>query len=905
MPTGQTYTEFDIMNFTEIRALPGPNVYCHRPTLVALLDLGDLDGSETSEHPHFADRLLALLPGLGEHYCGLGYPGGFVERLLEGTFFGHVVEHVAIELQNMAGSAVTYGKTRRTRTPGVYRLVMEYRNEGCARHCLVTACDLVEATLKGEPYPVGDAVRAAQRIAAATELGPSTKAIADAAARRGIPVVRLDNEALVQLGYGVHRKLIQAAETSLTSSVSVEIACDKARTKALLEKHFVPVPHGTVVETAEEAIAQLNDLTPPLAVKPLDGNQGRAVSLGLRTPMAVGKAFERAAAVSPQVIVEEQFVGNDYRVLVVGGQMVAASERMPASVIGDGVRTVAALIEAENATNPLRGDGHEKPLTKITVDAELIDHLRRSAQRWLTDVPASGERVLLRGTANLSTGGTARDVTDDVHPDVRRTCERAARAIGLDVCGIDLIAPNVTRPLPTTGAGVIEANAAPGLRMHHFPSAGKARDAGGAIVRNLFPTGDGRIPIVSITGTNGKTTVTRMVATMFGGAGKTVGVTTTDGIWIGGHQIAEGDMTGFQSARVVLGDSSVEMAVLETARGGLVRRSLGYDWSDVGVITNIAADHIGQDGIETVDDLLHVKALVAERVREGGTIVLNADDERLAALPGRRLVHADKKRIAFFSLHADNPVVRRHLDDGGTAFWVADGWLHEGTGQKSRRLVRTADIPAAFGGAARFQVANALAAAAAARAIGLPPTQVARALAMFDSDSNLNPGRMNVFDVGPGHVLVDYGHNPAAFEAVSDLTRNWPDRRVTAVFTVPGDREDDLICECGRVVARGFDRLIIKEDGDHRGRRPGEVAELLCRGAHEAPGRVECHTVLDECEAVRTALRSMDSNDIVVVFYDNYRAVRKVLDEFGAVPGNGLPAPDRVTVYRSDATVNV
>lgn len=621
------------MILSDLRALPGPNVYSQRPILVAHIGLGDLDGRESREFPGFNDLLLAQLPGLGEHHCGLGYPGGFVERLRDGTYFGHVVEHVAIELQKLAGADVGHGKTRATKTPGVYRIVIEFRNEGCARHCLEAARRLVEVALRGDSFPVAEAVKEARRIAERTDLGPSSQAIADAAARRDIPVVRLDEDSLVQLGYGVHRKLIQSAETSHTSSVSVDVACDKGRTKRLLAKFFVPVPQGTVVRSADEAVEAFDALTPPLAVKPLDGNQGRAVTLGLRTPAAVREAFDRAARVSPRVVVEEQFTGNDYRVLVVNGRMVAAAERVPASVVGDGVHTVAELIAIENESNPLRGVGHERPLTKIVDDDGLRDHLRRAGGRWLTDVPAVGERVLLRGTANLSTGGTARDVTDIVHPDTRRLCERAARAVGLDVCGIDLITPDISQPLPESGAGVIEVNAAPGLRMHCFPGEGKPRDVGGAIVDMLFPRTNGRIPSVAITGTNGKTTVTQMVSGILSGLGKTVGMTTTDGIWIDGHQIAAGDMTGFNSARVVLGDPAVEVAVLETARGGLVRRSLGYDWTDVGVITNVSADHLGQDGIETVDDLVHVKSLVAERVREGGTVVLNADDARLVQRP--------------------------------------------------------------------------------------------------------------------------------------------------------------------------------------------------------------------------------------------------------------------------------
>jgi len=482
------------MEFLEIRALPGPNVYSHRPMLHALLDLGEWAGRETREIEGSTERLLALLPGLGEHHCGLGYPGGFVERLRDGTYVGHVIEHVAIELQKMAGLEVTHGKTRMTRQPGVYRIVIEYRNEAAARHCLAGAKDLVAAVLKGNSYPVAECVREARRLADRTDLGPSTRAIAEAAARRGIPVIRLDEDSLVQLGYGIHRKLIQSAETTLTSSVSVDISCDKARTKALLEKFFVPVPRGAVVRSADEAIAQLGVLTPPLALKPLDGNQGRAVSLGLRTPEAIREAFDRAAGVSPRVVVEEQLVGQDYRVLVVAGRMVAASVRVPASVVGDGRHTIAELIDLENATNPQRGHGHEKALTYLEVDECMIDHLRRSGGRTVADVPSDGERVILRGTANLSTGGTARDVTDEVHPSIRLLCERAARVVGLDICGIDLMTPDISEPLPASGAGVIELNAAPGLRMHHFPSGVpprcRHRDRPHALPRGRWPHSD-------------------------------------------------------------------------------------------------------------------------------------------------------------------------------------------------------------------------------------------------------------------------------------------------------------------------------------------------------------------------------------------------------------------------------
>lgn len=879
------------MKFVDIRALPGPNIYTHRSVLVGHLDLQDLTEKDTAQHPGFTDRLLMAVPGLADHHCGLGYPGGFVERLREGTFFGHVVEHVALELQTAAGAEVRHGKTRATRTPGVYRVVVEYRNEAAGRLLLETARELVEAALAGREYPVAEKVEEARRVARRTDLGPSTKAVADAAAARGIPVVRLDDGSLIQLGTGVHRKLVQATETAFTSSVSVDIACDKARTKAILERAEVPVPRGIVARSVEEAVVGVAELAAPFAVKPLNGNQGRGITLGVRTADDLRAAFARAAATSPDVVVEEQFAGRDYRVLVVAGKMVAASERRPAQVVGDRVHTVADLIRIENETNPLRGDGHEQPLTRIVVDDAVREHLRQTG-RGLDEVPAAGQVVTLRGTANLSTGGTARDVTDEVHPAARRLCERAARVIGLDVCGLDLMTPEIGEPLPATGAGVIEANAAPGIRMHHYPAAGKPRDAGGAIVDMLFPGGStGRVPVVSITGTNGKTTVTRMVAAAVAAAGKTVGMTTTDGIWVDGHEVARGDMTGFNSARVVLGDPAVEVAVLETARGGIVRRSLGYDWSDVGVITNIAADHLGQDGIETIDDLVFAKSLVAERTRDGGTLVMNADDPRVMGMLDRRLVRAAHKRVVLFSLDARNPAVARHLADGGTCVVAADGWLIESDGHIHRRIVRAADVPATFGGTAGFQVANALAAAAAARAVGVPVESIAAALKGFGAAAGANPGRMNLFRSPRGHVVVDYGHNPAAFAAVAGLTRHWH-RRVTAVFTAPGDRDDELIRECGRTVARGFDRLIIREDADLRGRRPGEVSRLLCEAAHAEDRAVECHTILDECEATRAALDGMGGDDVAVVFYEDFDAVLEVLREHGAEPCDRLPADE-------------
>jgi cyanophycin synthetase len=881
------------MRFDSIRALPGPNVYVDRPVLWACIELETLTERESHEFPGFVPRLLERLPGLREHHCAKGMPGGFVERLHGGTYFGHIVEHVALELQNLAGVCVSLGKTLYAGAPGRYDMIVEYRNEPAARFLLPVALDLVQALLDDRPYPLEDRLCEAQRLRADTELGPSTQAIVDAAQRRGIPWLRLNDAGLVQLGYGVHRRLIAATQSDRTSSVASDVACDKALTKRLLAQAAIPVPRGIVARTRADAVAALEELTPPLVVKPLDGNQGRGISLRLCTAEEVARAFDLAVEVASSVIVEEFFEGRDYRVVVVDGKLAAASERMPAHVIGDGECTIAQLIERENL-HPQRGHGHTRPLTCITVDA-LVEALLVRSGRRLDHILRRGERVFLRETANLSTGGTARDVTGEVHPSVARMCERAARIIGLDICGIDLLLPDIGQPVPAEGAGIVEVNAAPGIRMHHHPAQGEPRDVGGAIVSMLFPSGNGRVPITSVTGTNGKTTVTRLIGHILGATGKTVGMTTTDGIWIGGDCVAHGDLTGFHSARSVLADPAVEVAVLETARGGIVRRSLGYDWSDVGVLTNIQADHLGQDGIETINDLLWVKSLVAERVRAGGTVVLNADDERLAELPDEPRLRRLPRRIVYFSTAADHPVVRRHVGLGGTAFFVEHGWLVEANPQRSQRIVRAASVPVTLRGTARFQIANALAAAAACRAQGLSIEETAAGLASFQSDNN--PGRMSLFQLGRGYLVVDYAHNSGAFEALLEVTGQWTDRRVTGVFTMPGDRPDELILETGRLAARCFDRLIIREDEDLRGRRPGEVSKLLAAVVREEAPEKECRIIRDESEALRTALAEMDDGEVVLLFYEKYSDRHlSLLRRHGATPASSIDAAPMVHV---------
>jgi cyanophycin synthetase len=885
------------MRIERIRTLAGPNVYTYRPALLMRLDLEDLAERESRELSGFNERLLELLPGLREHTCGKGYRGGFVERLDEGTYFGHVVEHVAIELTAPAGVPVAHGKTRYSGTPGVYNVVVEYKAETATEYLLRVAVELVEALVKGEAYPLEEKLREARSLVARYELGPSTRAIVDAASRRNIPAFRLGTDSLVQLGYGKHRRFIQAAMCDRTSAVGVEIAGDKELTKKLLEQVSIPVPRGALVTTEEEALAALRSLGAPVVVKPLDGRQGLGVSLNLSTPEEVLLGFHIAREYSRHVLVEELFEGRNYRVLVVGGRVVAASERTPCAVTGDGAHTLRELIDIANL-DPQRGEGHEKPLTQIVVDEIMLACLGK-AGRCLDDVPGAGEVVYLRESINLSTGGTAKDVTDEAHPTVKDMCERAARVVGMDICGVDLVLRDISEPIGSSGGGVIELNAAPGLRMHLFPSEGQSRDVGAAIVEMLYPRGaDGRIPVISITGTNGKTTVTRMIGHVLNESGLTTGMTTTDGIYIGGRCVAEGDTTGPQSARTVLSDPSVEVAVLETARGGITRRGLGYDWSDVAVLTNIRPDHIGQDGIETLDDLVHIKSLVAERVRDGGTLVLNADDEEVSRLLEIPRVREGEKRVVYFSAHENHLLIKRHLDEGGRAYFVRDGWVVEADGQESRRVLEVASVPATMGGTAKFQVSNVVAAVAACRSQGVAVEQIASSLAEFRSAEH-NPGRGNLFRVASGgYVMLDYGHNADAFAAVCQMAAQWEGRRVTGIIGVPGDRDDTIIEEAGRIAARGFHRLVIKEDADTRGREPGEVARLLCEAAaSEAPER-ECRIVLDDTEALSQELRLLQGGDVVVMFYDKLEPLLRVLETFGARPATtieGLETRAKVT----------
>jgi cyanophycin synthetase len=883
------------MKIVSIRRLRGPNVHLSRPAFVARLDLDDLTGCETSDVAGFAERLLRALPGLAEHHCAAGVPGGFVSRMRGGTYFGHVTEHVTIELSQRIGRDVSFGRTVSAGEPGRYDLIVECPvdespESSVPAELLETAVRLVDAIAAGASIPAEALEPRLAELAATAEreaTGPSTRSIIAAARRRGIPVERIGDLSLLRLGWGTRRRLAWAAMSDRTSGVGIDIVADKQVTRRLLGDAGVPVAAGGAARTIEEVLRLLAELGPPVVVKPRQGRQGENVALNLYTEQDVTDAFEAAGG---DVVVERQLKGCDYRVLVVAGEVVAAAERVAAHVTGDGEHTVEELVALTNA-DPRRGIGHARVLTRIALDDIARGVLARQ-QCTVGSVPTAGRQVWLRDNANLSTGGTGRDVTDRIHPDVARLCLRVAAVVGLDIAGIDLRLPDIAAPVPPTGpgavtGGVIEVNAVPGLRMHLAPVEGHSRDVGDAIVRAMYPAGsDGRVPTVAVTGTNGKTSVARMTAYLLAGGGLRVGLACTDGVSIDDRTVFLGDATGPRSAQMVLGDPAVQAAVLETARGGILRRGLGYDRTDVGVITTITDDHLGQDGLDSVEDIAHVKALVAERVRDGGTLVLNADDPWVRSLADRPGVRADRKRIVWFGTDSRQPAVAAHLGRGGTAYVLQDDWLVQATGGRRTRLLRIAEVPGAFGGAATYAAVNALAAIAAARALGASQEVVVERLADFDPRVQ-NPGRATLLRLGKMMLFVDYAHNPAALATVlRTLHRLYGPQRCVAAVTLPGDRRDDLIAASAQVLADGVGRAVLYEDEEPGDRAPGEVQALVEREMRIRRPKLRAVRADGYRAAVQAALGLADPGDVILVLLEKVAPMLRYLEELGAVPAD-------------------
>jgi cyanophycin synthetase len=844
----------------ELRALRKHNLYAYRPVLRALVDVGDHVDWSSDQLPSFTDQILAWLPGLSQHECSLHRPGGFVERLRRGTYLPHIAEHVCLELQGLMGFQVGFGRARNAGARGLYQILVEYEEEQPASEAFETAFRLTLAAMHGENFAVGAEIAKLIDLAEEYKLGPSTAAIVTEARLRGIPITRLTpTRSLIQLGYGQFQKRIRASETPFTSAIAVEICQEKPLTNCLLRAVGVPVPEGETARSADEAAAAALQIGFPVVVKPHDGNQGKGVGVNLNSEIEVRAAYAVAAQFDQTVLVESCIRGNDYRLLVVNGKMVAAARRDPAHVIGDGTSTVQELVAMENK-NPRRRPGHSSELTQIVLD-EASDIALHQQSLNLESIPSPGQTVRLRTNANLSTGGTATDVTDDCHPRNALLATTAAQILNIDVAGIDIVCGDITRPLSEQGGAIVEVNAAPGLRMHLAPSHGRPRRVGRAIVDMLYPEGARTaVPIVSITGTNGKTTVTRLIAHIFAATRKTVGMTCTDGIYIGNERIKSGDSSGPRSAEAVLLHPHVEVAVLETARGGILREGLGFDAVDIGVVTNISADHLGLSGIDTVEDLARVKQVVIEAVKPQGVAVLNADDRLVAAMAAA--THAE---VIYFTLLGNSPVVSAHINDGGRCVRVDDGMVVLQTGRTKTELIELGSVSFTADGKLRFQIANALAAVAAAWGAGLNPAMIARALTTFRTDIEQVPGRFNIIQIDGVEVVLDYAHNRAAMTALGQAVDSLGRRHTTTVMGLPGDRRDEDLLETAAAAAAFSDHFILHDLADRRGRDQSEVPKLLM--SRLAP-HAQCEIAESSRDAILLAWQRIKPDDRLVIIAD-------------------------------------
>jgi cyanophycin synthetase len=879
------------VRFIDLRHLSGPNVFTTSPVSVARVELDELTGRETTDFGGFGERLGGLLPGLRSHHCAAGRPGGFLDAMTRGTYFGHVAEHVALELSGLAGREVHLGRTMWAGADGRYDVMMECPLDEPADSpvpaaLLRLAIAIVQDVLAERQPSFAEELDQIMAMAERDRLGVSTAAIATAARRRGIPARRVGARSLLRLGYGCHQQLAWAALTSQTSAVGADIAADKKLAKQLLAAAGIPVPEGIVAWSPAEAAEAAGQIGGPVVVKPLGGSHGASLTIGVRSAAEAEAAYAKAAEAGDAALVEAFLAGRDYRVLVIDGRMAAAAELRPASVAGDGEHTIGQLVAIANA-DERRGVGHARELTRIQLDADAMRHLDAQG---LDDhsVPAAGQLVTLRLNANLSTGGTSRDVTELVHEQVADMCCRAAAVSGLDVCGVDLRLADISAPLidpaghgPAQPGGVLELNACPGLRMHLSPTEGTSRDVAAAVVDSLFPPGaQGRIPIISVTGTNGKTTTVRMISHVLQQAGLRVGMSCTDGVSIGGELVYSADASGPRSAEMVLDDPAVEAAVLETARGGIIRRGLGYDLADVAVVTNISEDHLGDDGIDDMNELIHVKALVAEEVRDGGCVVLNADDPATAALAERSAVRRHLPVIRYFSLAPGNPVIERHKQAGGLCYEVIEGQLTETEGDQRRQLLGLAELPGGFDGKARHVLANALAAVAACRAAGVSAKDIRRALITFTPD-DANPGRANIYRAGASPVIVDYGHNAAALDATGQFVLDVWGGAPVAVVTLPGDRRDDLLAQTAQAIAGWFGKVVVYEDSDKRGRQPGEMIKLIGAAVRQARPAIHCEAAENPADALRAGL-ALANGAPVLFLYEKLGIARDALHAVGA-----------------------
>jgi len=864
------------MKILKTQALRGPNIWSiRRKKLIQMrLDLEEMEQFPTNKIEGFRERIEAMFPTMIEHRCSEGCRGGFFSRVERGTWMGHVIEHIALEIQTLAGMETGFGRTRETKTPGVYNVVFSYTEESVGMFAAESAVRIAEALISATDYDVEADIQRMREIRERVRLGPSTGSIVEEAVARDIPWIRLGTNSLVQLGYGINQMRFQATITCKTSNIAVDIACDKEETKRMLELASIPVASGGICVDEEDLEDVIKKIGYPIVIKPLDGNHGKGASINVTKweDAVIGLAY--AKNYSRRVIVEKFITGFDFRVLIIDHKLVAAAKREPAHVKGDGTQTIQQLIDETNQ-DPRRGYGHENVLTQIDVDRDTTDLLEKLGYT-LETVPNRGEIVYLKSTANLSTGGTSVDVTDMMHPENIFLCERISRVIGLDVCGVDIMAENLTQPLKENGGCILEVNAAPGFRMHLAPSEGLPRNVASPVIDMLYPPGKpSRIPIIAITGTNGKTTTTRLIAHIVKNNGYKVGFTTSDGIYVQNHMMEKGDTTGPISAEYILKDPTVEFAVLETARGGILRAGLGFSRCDIGIITNIQEDHLGISDIDTLDDLARVKATVVKSVKKDGWAILNADDEYCM-----KLANELSCNIAYFSMEEDSEKVKKLSKQGEIVAVYENGFITIKKGEWKIRVERATHVPLTLGGKAKFMIANVLAATLAAYLQGFKIEDISLSLQTFIPSAAQTPGRMNIFDFKKFKVLIDFAHNPSGYKGVEEYLNTVEATKKIGIIAGVGDRRDEDIKECAMIAARMFDHIIIRQEKHLRGRTEEEIINLIMEGISASERTVTYEIITKETEAIKHAINSAEDGTFITALSDVITNAIEIVQEY-------------------------
>ncbi|WP_027078911.1 cyanophycin synthetase [Maribacter antarcticus] len=853
------------MKIRTINAMKGPNYWSVRrhKLIVMVLDLQGMEDRPSNKIPGFSDRLKALFPSMYSHRCSEGCEGGFFMRVDEGTWMGHVVEHIALEIQTMAGMDTGFGRTRDYGEHGVYNVVFSYLEESVGRYAAKASVAICEALIVGENYDLDEDLQKMRELREEDRLGPSTGSIIEEAESRGIPWIRLNKYSLCQLGYGANQKRIQATVTSETSSIGVELACDKEDTKHLLEQAEVEVPKGEIISKESSLKEACDYVGYPLVIKPIDGNHGRGITVDINTYDHALKGYHEAKEVSRRVIVEKYITGEDFRLLVINNVLVAAAKRTPAHVIGNGKNTIEELV-AEVNKDPRRGYGHEKELTAITIN-NLTQTIIADAGYTVASVLPEGERLILKDTANLSTGGTAEDVTDRVHPANVSMVERISKIIDLDICGIDIMASAISKPLSKTGGAVLEVNAGPGFRMHLAPTTGLPRNVAAPVVDKLFPqSGDtGKIPIVAITGTNGKTTTSRLIAHIAKMRGFRVGYTTSDGVYIQNRLLMKGDCTGPQSAEFVLKDPTVNFAVLECARGGMLRAGLAFPSCDVGIVTNVSADHLGLKGIHTIEQLARVKGVVPETVAPDGYAILNADDDLVYAM--RKGIQSN---LALFSMDEENPRIMALQRKGGITAIYENGYVTLCKGTWKMRIMKAENIPLTYGGKAKFMIQNILPAIIAANVRGISIEDTKAALETFIPSASQTPGRLNLFKFNKFQMLLDYAHNPAGMRALQKFTNQLDATVKVGIVAGIGDRREEDNMEIGRIAGEMFDEIIIRQDKQLRGKTEQELIKMVKDGILKDFPKKKITVIPSEKEAIHYAVDNAIEGTLIVLCSD-------------------------------------